>query len=770
MTCCAVLLLLVAMKTSPARALTVVLFTVASCAPPDIDVSAEAIQSAPGGAGTRRVVATAAGAYHSCAIGTDGQVRCWGYNGYGELGDGTTTSHVTPTLVTGLPQRAIAVTAGLFHSCALLVDGAVWCWGYNASGQLGVAAGAMTAVPVPVINLPTMTQVVAGANHSCALSPAGAVWCWGDNAAGQLGDGTVVSRAAPRPTSLAGAVQVASGMWHTCAISALGRVACWGRNYAGQVGNGTVVDQPSPTLVAGVTDAKDLGAGVAHTCALTAAGTLRCWGDNAYGQLGNGTLTGATTAITPPGDGVRTLAVGGYHTCAVTSAGRVRCAGANVSGELGDGGTTSSSTFVATAFRDVLTAHAGAWHTCAATAGGALSCVGDNTWGQLGDGSLTRRLAPSLAGVTVTRAPSIASGPWHTCAVLASGYAHCFGSNTSSQLGLPSVASGVTVTVPTASVAVGGDIAQVVALNHTTCLLRVSGVVECFGVGNGGQLGDGTLTESRATPTRVLLTRPAVAIAAGLAHVCALLDHGRVSCWGANDSGQLGDGSGVTHASPVAVVTPSNAALTRMVDLSANSGDFTCARRGDGVPFCWGSNGAGQCGVPTTTAPATRAVPVPGVFSATLSTGATHACATRGDGVTVCWGENDLGAYGSGSITLGFGPWPVTSLLDGGGALSAGNSLTCALSARGTVSCAGWGAGGSADGTAIHLVASPTPVDRTGSALAVALRAGHSANCHVTADNALWCWGANYLGQLGRGGISSWEYGVAPTMPFTWAP
>ena len=315
--------------------------------------------------------------------------------------------------------------------------------------------------------------------------------------------------------------------------------------------------------------------------------------------------------------------------------------------------------------------------------------------------------------------------------------------------------------------------AVLVAGDSHACTLGSAGSVRCWGYNGYGELGDGTTTTRRsAVMVNGLGAGSGVtALAAGGIHTCALKGDGAVLCWGRNGEGQLGDNSTTQRLQPTAV--NGLAAGSDVIALTAG-GYHTCALKSDGAVLCWGDNGAGQLGVSTTAGPLPQAVVVGGITAASLSVGTGHACAVRGDGVTMCWGDDSDGEYGSGVISPAMGPTPVPSLLDASGALSAGYALTCALGGTGQVSCAGWGAGGTVDGTAVNLIASAFPVDRSGGRSAVALHTGYNAPCAVSADNVVSCWGANFHFQLGRGGSSSaptsWEYVPAPIAPLAYMP
>ncbi len=487
-----------------------------------------AVGASPGGANTR--VATSetsmraedirisAGLAHTCAVIADGTVRCWGANDQGQLGDGTTTTpEPNPVPVSGL-ANAVAVAAGSKHTCALRADGTVVCWGANNVGQLG--SGTPTTprlLPVPVSGLSNAVALAAGAFHTCALQVDGHVRCWGNNASGQLGDGTTANQPAPVLVSgLTNAVAMAAGSGHSCALRADGMVLCWGQNDKGQLGTGTTMPQPTPVLpVSFLSDATALAAGAFHTSARTARGNVLCWGAGSSGQLGTG---GTTDAPTPQGVALLTdavaVAAGAFHTCARRGDGTVACWGANGSGQLGDGTTTPQPTPVAVpAFGNVVAVAAGAFHTCALQADDRARCWGKNSSGQLGDGTTSDRTKPSVvagSGGSIS-GRGISAGDVHSCARRAAGTAACWGNNANAQLG-----DGTTTDrkIPTGVV------------------FRVTGSLGLF----------------FDSPLRNL-----VALAAGELHSCAVAANGQPFCWGSNFLGALGIGTLEDQSTAVAV-------------------------------------------------------------------------------------------------------------------------------------------------------------------------------------------------------------------------
>ena len=195
-----------------------------------------------------------AGDAHTCAVTSGDGVLCWGYNAQGKLGDGTTTERHVPTPVSGLASGVVSVSAGKFHTCAVTSAGGVLCWGYNSFGQLGDGTQTTRHVPTPVSGLASgVVAVSAGGDHTCVVTSAGGVLCWGYNSFGQLGDGTTTNCHVPTPVSglASGVVSVSAGEFHTCAVTSAGGVRCWGSNSYGKLGDGTTVEKHMPTRVQG---------------------------------------------------------------------------------------------------------------------------------------------------------------------------------------------------------------------------------------------------------------------------------------------------------------------------------------------------------------------------------------------------------------------------------------------------------------------------------------------------------------------------------------
>ncbi len=341
-----------------------------------------------------------AGGNHTCGTTTDGAVLCWGYNRYGQTGDGQTGAAVRfATPVVGL--TGAEPVAGGNHTCALQGGGgATMCWGWNQSGQLGTATPGDRSEPALVIADVTFTALTAGGQHTCALTESGEAYCWGLNADGQVGDTSFHNQFEPVPVA-AGLrfTTLSAGGRHTCGITTDSLAYCWGANEFGQVGDSTTTHRSSPTRVAGDYRFVAIASGRFHSCALTAAGAAYCWGYNGRHQLG--TATPDSAAHQPVAvDGTQqfaTVTAGGLHTCALLTDGTAYCWGHNALGQVGDSTTADASapTAVRTAAHFV-TLHTFGDHTCGMSTTGRAYCWGFGGTGELGTGLLAGSTYPVL--------------------------------------------------------------------------------------------------------------------------------------------------------------------------------------------------------------------------------------------------------------------------------------------------------------------------------------------------------------------------------------
>jgi len=280
------------------------------------------------------------GTYNTCAVLAGGKLKCWGYNTYGAVGDGSTTERRTPKQVEGLTSGVKGVSVGEYHTCAVLTNGKVKCWGYNSDGEIGNGtSGNEFYTPQTVSNIENATQVSAGNYFTCATVNEKAK-CWGNNGDGALGDGTNDSR--DKPTQVhnldKNVKRVATGPYHACAIIGDGRLKCWGDNYYGGVGTGSNTNEyETPQQVVGMeTGVSRVDAGEYFTCAVQ-NGKAKCWGDNADNQLGNGETEAKDVPAQVFGltKNVVDVATAYTHACALLKSGAAKCWGSNADGEVG---------------------------------------------------------------------------------------------------------------------------------------------------------------------------------------------------------------------------------------------------------------------------------------------------------------------------------------------------------------------------------------------------------------------------------------------------
>jgi alpha-tubulin suppressor-like RCC1 family protein len=373
---------------------------------------------------------------------------------------------------------------------------------------------------------------------------------------------------------------------HTCVILAAGKVRCWGDGLHGKLGYGNVDDIGDNEMPASVGPvplgagrrAFALGSGFAHTCALLDNGRVRCWGSGSAGRLGYGNTDEIGDDELPTAVGfvnlgagrkATAISVGDMHTCAILDTGRVRCWGSGVFGRLGYGNTDSigddetpaSVAPVQLGGRKAVAISAGGYLTCAILKGGKVKCWGDGSDGALGlgntsdigDNETPASVGPVRLGPGRT-AVAVAAGLSHACAILDNGKVRCWGTGFNGRLGygntnhigdneLPGSAGPVDIGTDRKAVAITAGYTQ-------TCVILDTGKVRCWGEGSNGRLGYGNTdtigdneTPGGFGPVNLGAGRKAVAISAGETNACALLDNGRVRCWGSGLDGRLGYGN-----------------------------------------------------------------------------------------------------------------------------------------------------------------------------------------------------------------------------------
>lgn len=310
-------------------------------------------------AGGLRFRLVSVGGDHTCGVTPGDLVYCWGFNSAGQLGNGTNTGPETCAFGRACSTRPVAVAGGLQfsqmaagfgHTCGATPDSRAYCWGSNFFGQLGDGSTTINHLtPFAVAGGLQFNRVAAGQRHTCGRTPSDGVYCWGENASGQLGNGTNTgpelcdnTPCSTRPIPVAGGLgfrQVSAGGFHSCGRTPANLAYCWGFNFTGQLGDGTNTRRTSPVRVLGDRRFRAVSAGAIHTCAVNPFDVAFCWGDNVSGQLGDNTTTQRLTPVRVHAGGLRfrQLSAGGEHNCAVTAGDVAYCWGANRLGQLGDG-------------------------------------------------------------------------------------------------------------------------------------------------------------------------------------------------------------------------------------------------------------------------------------------------------------------------------------------------------------------------------------------------------------------------------------------------
>ena len=753
----------------------------------------------------RTAIAVAAGSFHACALLDDGSVKCWGQNGSGRLGIGDTASRGDgpgdmgddlPAVALGAGRTAVQITAGNDHTCAVLDDGSVKCWGGNDSGQLGlgdtVARGdgpGEMGDNLPAVDLGagrTATSVVVGNEFTCAVLDDATTKCWGDNGSGRLGLGDVIDRGDgpgemgdTLPALDLGAgrtVQVVSaGDAHACALLDDATVKCWGENSQGRLGLGDTADRGDaggemgdalPSVDLGSLSIAAVTAGAQHTCAVSTGGAVRCWGNGASGRLGLGDPNArgdapgemgnalGSVSLGPAGTTAESVVAGGAHTCALIDTAAVKCWGDNAGGQLGVGDTAArgdapgemGSALAVAQLAAPRQASAVSRGSCALLDGGLVKCWGNNEFGRLGLGDVGLRghtagtmgddLDPVPLGGGRT-ATAVSTGAFHACAVLDNGAVKCWGYNSNGQLGL-------------------GDTAD-----------RGDGP---------GEMGD-------ALPAVALGTgRTATAVSVGSQHTCAILDDGSVKCWGDNSSGgrlglgdtaSRGDGPGeMGDALPAVDLGPG-----RTAEAIGAGSQHTCALLDNGSVKCWGNNSQGRLGLGDTVSRGDNAGEMGGALpevdlgagrtATALAVGVAHTCALLDDSTVKCWGNNGSGRLGLGDTAsrgdaggeMG-GALPVVGLGAGRTAMAvtAGSQHSCAVLDNSTVKCWGensdglLGVGDTADrGDSGGEMGDALPVVALGTGRTAETVDAGEHTCVILDDGSTKCWGRNLGGALGIG-------------------
>lgn len=343
------------------------------------------------------------GFFHNCMLMSDNSINCFGNNRFGQLGNGITenASDIVPEIVLNA-SNVLQLVTGNYHSCFMLGANDVKCFGDNQYGELGNETNTASSTPVSVSNLINVNYITSGLNHNCALLNDGKVNCWGDNQFGQLGNNSMLNSNIPVEVMFVEEPEIivtflSSGGNHNCVITSLGFVYCWGFNGYGQLGinedfndystcrneNCAAASERRPKELIDFLNVTSIYCGGTHTCAFKGT-DLYCFGGNQWGQLGNGTYIATkkpplTTTLT----GYDSVKLGGGVTCGIQG-GNLKCFGRNDDGELGNGTYLKSNIPInVTNGIGIIDYSIGQTHNCFIDSMG-LKCFGNNSQKQLG--------------------------------------------------------------------------------------------------------------------------------------------------------------------------------------------------------------------------------------------------------------------------------------------------------------------------------------------------------------------------------------------------
>ena len=753
----------------------------------------------------------AVGNQHSCALTPSGRVVCWGDNTYGQIGDGA--GILPPVAVQTTPAEIaagfVSVVSGGSHSCGLQVDGTAFCWGANGFGQIGNGATSTVGISLPVRVATNMKfrSLAAGAMHTCGLATDGTAWCWGSNWYGQLGIGDpgTASASVPRPVtnyppSALVFTSLTAGANHTCGITPTGTAQCWGDDQYGQIGVAAVstqckgglacVAQSTPT--AGATTFKALAGGTEATCGITTGGATVCWGQ---GKVIPGGGAGPTfTPIPVAGPAFTSIGVGDQFACGTVAGGGVACWGLNTVGQIGSGGPTG--TFVGSPVSvsgpaDYSSVSVGPDFACGVGAGSVVRCWGDSNTSQVGVTVPSVGVPTTVSGVALT---SVQAGGSHVCGMDGAGITVCWGNNQFGQIGhgrAGSVPGQSVVPTPVARFGMIGaaivgskppppqsltvdpqsggtrvsvlrpvaeTFVQVTSGAYHSCAVTQSGLAYCWGYDIAGQIADPSAAHGNCrdfntanpgaspspagscvpNPSLALnAPTPITAISAGAGHTCVLAGTA-AACWGSDASGELGRTvacQSPTCAQPAGPVGFPPSVPAAAATISAEAGTTCSVDATQSVAACWGRGFS-----PTPT-------PLAGVTKPSYATSdGSHTCVMAGAQLA-CMGANQFGEVGDGTTHASNALHGVR--LKDVVSVTLGFDFTCAIAEKRQGFC--WGlnsAGQLGDGATVNSNV-PMPVGKTGQLLV--LDAGNQHACALNTSGAMFCWGDNTFGQIGDG-------------------
>ncbi len=711
---------------------------------------------------------------HSLFIKNDGTVWACGGNGYGELGDGTTTVKTTPVQINSL-SGIIAIAAGANHSLFLKNDGTVWACGGNGYGELGDGTTTVKKTPVQINSLSGIIAIAAGASHSLFLKNDGTVWACGGNGYGELGDGTTTVKTTPvQINSLSGIIAISAGSAHSLFLKNDETVwACGGNGY-GELGDGTTTVKLSPVQINSLTGISAISAGDQHSLFVKNDGSVWACGGNTYGQLGDGTTNISKIPIKVNGlCSCNTVAEAGANQTVCSGVSVILSATGGTSYQWSEGITqgvpfipTSTKTYTVTVtdannctakdsvivfVNPLPTAEAGLNQAVFPSESATLSATGGVSYqwsDEVIQGVPFKPIITKIYLVTVTDAnnclatdkvtifvnPILGAGMFHSLFICNDHIPKSWGMNNYGQLGFESLNS---ILFPNQVSSLNGIIA-VYTGDNTTHFIKNDGTIWACGDNDYGQLGGGT-SSSISIPIQINSLTGITSIAGGR-HTLFLKDDGTVWACGINFSGQYGNGTTTISSSPIQV--------RNGVSAVAVGGVHSLFLQNDSTVWACGGNSNGVLGDGTTIGKISpvKINSLSGIIK--IASGFSHSLFLRKDGTVWACGNNDYGQLGDGTTTMRTTPVQITSLT-GIIAISSLEFHSLFLKNDGTVwACGRNDYGQLGDGTTIMKT---TPIQISSLNGIIAIAAGGAYSLFLKNDGTVWASGYNHNGELGDG-------------------
>ncbi len=783
---------------------------------------------------------------HSCVI-KSGALSCWGLNNVGQLGNGSTSAADKPVRVAAVATGTswVAVSTGKNHTCGIRNTGEMYCWGFGRYGQLGNAAletdSLKTRTTPVLVDSPTLglkvdaanprlnwTQVVAGFDYTCGIHKnalaTGQLFCWGDNRSGGLGITELTSgfkyEFVPQPILLGtdpdnNWLEVQASAVHLCGIRQQlneSTLWCWGYGQNGQLGNGSTTSNNIPSKVMSTigaaipdTDWSSVAVGRNHTCGVRATNALYCWGTNNLGQFGNprtpATPFAPVREASSATDWLKVFAHK-FQTCGLKTSGVISCWGENDTGEAGNGRLAEIGEIqptIVSGAADWSVLAIGEEHTCAINNLASITPGGVSCWGsaeRYAIGSITSETATpiqvGLASDWLDITSGIRASKEFTLGLrgtTVNNDMYGWGSNEQAALGIGQLS---VFAIQKPMIEINNTVStwnEISAGAYHSCGIKDDKFLYCWG--NRNYLGQAS--SKTATPTKVGVEQW-LHVDAGVAHSCGIKLDNTLWCWGLGNYGELGAGVDTT-GKPIVPNTANGIYMIQVIDpkasasppsvttwISVSAGSrFTCAIDSLSDLYCWGENRFGQLGlgdkisqyVPTNvTAPL-------GVTWSKVSTGYSTTCGVTNNGNQnlYCWGSNGVGQVGVDLSTATLSPTVVTTVSSTASGfpwvdISINAYHTCArkndgITGQGSLWCWGgneYGQAGNGNFDYFYSSFQYLPTQVSAGTEWKNFSAGLDSTCAIKSDNSLWCWGRNFAGQLGTD--NAWrEIPTALTIP-----